>query len=124
MTTFDSQLAARRLTQAWDEDITRQIQDYIAIPAKSPAFAADWRELWAAVVRRATGRLAYGALVVAGTSAFVSGEGALLTTATEHADRLRSGHWGVEMLGRINREVVPPSTWPQPLVEAGADAAV
>ena len=86
--------------------------------------AADWRELWAAVVRRATGRLAYGALVVAGTSAFVSGEGALLTTATEHADRLRSGHWGVEMLGRINREVVPPSTWPQPLVEAGADAAV
>ena len=64
------------------------------------------------------------ALVVAGTSAFVSGEGALLTTATEHADRLRSGHWGVEMLGRINREVVPTSTWPQPLVEAGADAAV
>ena len=55
MTTFDSQLAARRLTQAWDEDITRQIQDYIAIPAKSPAFAADWRELGhiETVVRRA-----------------------------------------------------------------------
>ena len=45
MTTFDSQLAARRLTQAWDDDITRQITDYIAIPAKSPAFAANWREL-------------------------------------------------------------------------------
>ena len=55
MTTFDSQLAARRLTQAWDDDITRQIQDYIAIPAKSPAFAADWRELGhiETVVRRA-----------------------------------------------------------------------
>ena len=45
MTTFDSQLAAQRLTQAWDDDITRQITDYIAIPAKSPAFAANWREL-------------------------------------------------------------------------------
>ena len=86
--------------------------------------AGDWRELWAAVVRRATGRLAYGSLVVAGTAAFVSGEGALLTTATEHAERLRGGHWGVEMLARINREVVNPSTWPQPLVEAGADVAV
>ncbi|KAB2956589.1 MAG: peptidase M20, partial [Thermoanaerobaculia bacterium] len=53
--TFDSQLAAQRLTQAWDEDITRQISDYIAIPAKSPAFAADWRELGhiETVVRRA-----------------------------------------------------------------------
>ena len=55
MTTFDSQLATQRLTQAWDEDITRQISDYIAIPAKSPAFAADWRELGhiETVVRRA-----------------------------------------------------------------------
>ena len=55
MTTFDSQLATQRLTQAWDEDITRQITDYIAIPAKSPAFAADWRALGHidTVVRRA-----------------------------------------------------------------------
>jgi len=45
MHAFDSTLAGRRLAQAWDEDITRQITDYIAIPAKSPAFAADWREL-------------------------------------------------------------------------------
>ena len=44
MHTFDSTLAGQRLTQAWDDDITRQITEYIAIPAKSPAFAADWRE--------------------------------------------------------------------------------
>jgi acetylornithine deacetylase/succinyl-diaminopimelate desuccinylase-like protein len=42
---FDSQLAGQRLAQAWDEDITRQLTDYIAIPAKSPGFAPDWREL-------------------------------------------------------------------------------
>jgi hypothetical protein len=29
--------------RAWDEEIVPQITDYIAIPAKSPAFDADWR---------------------------------------------------------------------------------
>ncbi|QEA12742.1 M20/M25/M40 family metallo-hydrolase [Comamonas flocculans] len=43
MHTFDSTLARERLERAWDEDLTRQISDYIEIPAKSPAFAADWQ---------------------------------------------------------------------------------
>ena len=30
------------VTQAWDRDIVSQLSDYIAIPAKSPAFDADW----------------------------------------------------------------------------------
>ncbi len=31
------------VTQAWDSDIVRQLSDYIAIPAKSPAFDAQWQ---------------------------------------------------------------------------------
>ena len=30
------------VSQAWDSDIVSQLSDYIAIPAKSPAFDADW----------------------------------------------------------------------------------
>jgi acetylornithine deacetylase/succinyl-diaminopimelate desuccinylase-like protein len=30
------------VTQAWDRDITQRLTDYIAIPAKSPGFDADW----------------------------------------------------------------------------------
>jgi acetylornithine deacetylase/succinyl-diaminopimelate desuccinylase-like protein len=33
----------RHVTQAWDGDIIRQLSDYIAIPAKSPAFDAHWQ---------------------------------------------------------------------------------
>ena len=32
------------VTQAWDRDIVPQLSDYIAIPAKSPAFDADWAQ--------------------------------------------------------------------------------
>ena len=38
--------AAQALSQVsaqWDADIVRQISDYIAIPAKSPGFDADWK---------------------------------------------------------------------------------
>ncbi len=38
--------AAKALSQVsaqWDGDIVRQISDYIAIPAKSPGFDADWK---------------------------------------------------------------------------------
>ena len=31
------------VTQAWDADIVQQLSDYIAIPAKSPAFDAQWQ---------------------------------------------------------------------------------
>jgi acetylornithine deacetylase/succinyl-diaminopimelate desuccinylase-like protein len=34
--------ALAHVTQAWDEGITQCIADYIAIPAKSPGFDADW----------------------------------------------------------------------------------
>ncbi|WP_408594580.1 M20 family metallopeptidase [Limnohabitans sp.] len=32
------------VTQAWDRDIVSQLSEYIAIPAKSPAFDADWAQ--------------------------------------------------------------------------------
>ncbi|MFN3376206.1 MAG: M20 family metallopeptidase [Burkholderiaceae bacterium] len=52
---LDPALALQRVSQAWDEDLLRQLTDYIAIPAKSPMFAADWAEqgLLDTVVRNA-----------------------------------------------------------------------
>ncbi|ARU03326.1 peptidase M20 [Comamonas serinivorans] len=32
------------VSAAWDGDIVQQLSDYIAIPAKSPAFDADWQQ--------------------------------------------------------------------------------
>jgi len=48
-------LALERVSQAWDNDIVRQLTDYIAIPAKSPMFSPDWAEqgLLDTVVRNA-----------------------------------------------------------------------
>ena len=34
--------ALDQVSQAWDQDIVRQLTDYIQIPAKSPSFDADW----------------------------------------------------------------------------------
>ena len=31
-----------QVSQAWDSDIVERLSEYIAIPAKSPAFDADW----------------------------------------------------------------------------------
>ncbi len=47
--------ALRRVSQVWDGSILPQLTDYIAIPAKSPAFAPDWEQqgLLDAVVRNA-----------------------------------------------------------------------
>ncbi|AEB87015.1 M20/M25/M40 family metallo-hydrolase [Alicycliphilus denitrificans] len=42
---LDAALALDRVSRAWDEDILQQLTDYIRIPAKSPGFAPDWREL-------------------------------------------------------------------------------
>ncbi len=41
---LDAALALERVGRVWDEDILRQLTDYIRIPAKSPGFAPDWRE--------------------------------------------------------------------------------
>ncbi len=35
--------ALERVSRTWDESIVRELTDYIRIPAKSPAFAADWQ---------------------------------------------------------------------------------
>ena len=32
------------VSQAWDDDLVKQISDYIEIPAKSPAFDANWAQ--------------------------------------------------------------------------------
>jgi acetylornithine deacetylase/succinyl-diaminopimelate desuccinylase-like protein len=39
---FDANLALAHAQARWDNDIVRQLTDYIAIPAKSPAFDPDW----------------------------------------------------------------------------------
>ncbi len=39
---LNSAQVLQSVTQAWDRDIVSQLSDYIAIPAKSPAFDADW----------------------------------------------------------------------------------
>ena len=39
---FAAAPALAQVSLAWDEDIVRQLTDYIAIPAKSPGFDADW----------------------------------------------------------------------------------
>ena len=36
--------ALTQVSQAWDADLVRQLTDYIAIPAKSPMFDADWAQ--------------------------------------------------------------------------------
>ncbi|WP_295954536.1 M20 family metallopeptidase [Rhodoferax sp.] len=41
---LDPQQVLAHATQAWDGDIVRQLSDYIAIPAKSPAYDAAWSE--------------------------------------------------------------------------------
>jgi acetylornithine deacetylase/succinyl-diaminopimelate desuccinylase-like protein len=41
---LDATAALTHATRAWDEDIVRQLTDYIAIPAKSPAFDPDWAQ--------------------------------------------------------------------------------
>ena len=39
---LDAGRALSQVTAQWDGDIVRQLSDYIAIPAKSPGFDADW----------------------------------------------------------------------------------
>ena len=39
---LDAAQALSHATEQWDRDIVRQLTDYIAIPAKSPAFDPDW----------------------------------------------------------------------------------
>ena len=36
--------ALDEVSRAWDEDIVHRLEDYIRIPAKSPAFDADWAQ--------------------------------------------------------------------------------
>lgn len=36
--------ALSQVTAQWDDDIVRQLTDYIAIPAKSPTFDSDWAQ--------------------------------------------------------------------------------
>jgi len=39
---LDADQALAQVSQQWDSDIVKQITDYIAIPAKSPGFDAEW----------------------------------------------------------------------------------
>ena len=39
---LDSAQALREVTQAWDSSILPELKQYIEVPAKSPAFDADW----------------------------------------------------------------------------------
>ena len=39
---LDAERALSDVSTKWDQDIVRQLSDYIAIPAKSPGFDKDW----------------------------------------------------------------------------------
>ena len=39
---LDNAAALAHTSEQWDRDIVKQLTDYIAIPAKSPGFDADW----------------------------------------------------------------------------------
>ena len=41
---LDADQALTQITAQWDGDIVKQLTDYIAIPAKSPSFDADWAQ--------------------------------------------------------------------------------
>ena len=41
---LDAAQMLSQVTTQWDEDIVRQLTDYIAIPAKSPGFDPDWAQ--------------------------------------------------------------------------------
>jgi acetylornithine deacetylase/succinyl-diaminopimelate desuccinylase-like protein len=41
---LDTAQALSSVSQAWDDDLVRQLSDYIEIPAKSPAFDANWAQ--------------------------------------------------------------------------------
>ncbi|KQP21567.1 M20 family metallopeptidase [Pseudorhodoferax sp. Leaf267] len=41
---LDTAAALTHVSRAWDDDIVRQLTDYIAIPAKSPSFDKEWAE--------------------------------------------------------------------------------
>jgi hypothetical protein len=38
------------VSRAWDDDLVKQLSDYIEIPAKSPAFDPDWAKACLAVL--------------------------------------------------------------------------
>ncbi len=41
---LDAAAALEQISAQWDGDILRQLTDYIAVPAKSPGFDADWAQ--------------------------------------------------------------------------------
>src|SRR3954469_12230385 len=43
-TLLDSARALDQVTRQWDDDIVRQVTDYITIPAKSPGFDPQWQQ--------------------------------------------------------------------------------
>ncbi|WP_114969772.1 M20 family metallopeptidase [Rhodoferax ferrireducens] len=42
--TLNAAQVLSEVTRAWDDDIVHRLEDYIRIPAKSPAFDADWAQ--------------------------------------------------------------------------------
>ena len=41
-TALNAPQALEEVSRAWDDDIVHRLEDYIRIPAKSPAFDPDW----------------------------------------------------------------------------------
>jgi hypothetical protein len=41
---LDTAQVLSSVSQAWDDDLVGQLSDYIEIPAKSPAFDANWAQ--------------------------------------------------------------------------------
>lgn len=80
--------------------------------------ASDWYDLWSTALRRVGGMAAWAPAVLAGSAAFLTGDGATMNIAYDHAVRRRPEHWATRLLLRINAEAVPPDAWEQVLTDA------
>jgi len=115
---LNSAQALSQVSQAWDADLLAQLTDYIAIPAKSPMFDADWAQhgYIETVVRNAfewvQGQMVAGLTVeiirLPGRTPVLFFEVAASQCATEnraaHADAARSSGQTVLMYGHLDKQ--------------------
>lgn len=80
--------------------------------------AHHWFELWSTVLRRVGGMAAWAPAVLAGSAAFLTGDGATMNVAHDHAARRRPDHWATKMLLQINQEALSPAAWERLLTDA------
>lgn len=80
--------------------------------------AHHWFKLWSTALRRVSGMAAWAPAVLAGSAAFLTGDGATMNIAHEHAAGRRPDHWATRLLLRINQEALSPAAWERLLTDA------